>query len=483
VHSRYLSGPAAALGLALALYAGPSLAHGGLFRTDELRVDPADSSHLIVRSDVWGIVETHDEGKNWQWTCAAAVFGDDLTVLREPLTILPHGTVFIGSTRYGLARSRGSLCDLEVVSFFQDGGHCAGGLPCVPFDVASESPASDAVVVLTNVTMGGGKFSNALWRSADAGDSWASMSTAVPVDVFATALAVAPSDSATVYVGSSNTTTSFYLHRSTDGGQTFAQTELPVQLSASEPAARFRFYGVHPTDPNIVFVWLDADDGLALAPDRMFVSFDGGASITLAYTSKNDLPGFAISPDGSTVFVGGTDEGLWSATVSDLRAGTADAFHQVNSEATWSLAFTDRGLYAGRQEFPVDAGVPPMTLGVSTDQGRTFQSALALCDVQLADCAKETRAGGLCPGLYYGDYNFQYDQQRLHCAAGPKPTGDGGTKPTPPPSSDGGCRTAKGPGRGSSGPIAAAVALLAAGARRSRRALAGRLRRRNRRTS
>jgi len=121
--------------------------------------------------------------------------------------------------------------------------------------------------------------------------------------------------------------------------------------------------------------------------------------------------------------------------------------------------------------------VTPMMLGMSTDQGATFQSALSICDVHLAEFAKETRAGNLCPDLYYGDYNFQFDMQGRHCASAPKPQSDGGTPPkvAPPPPDDGGCRTARGAHRTSPLGLASAALAVAAGAlRRKRRAPASR---------
>lgn len=473
--------------LALALCSRPAFAHGGLFRADELRIDPADPSHWLVRSDVWGLVETHDRGKTFEWTCAAAPYGDDLKVLREPLVMLGDGTVLVGSTESGVIRSTGSRCAFEIVPFFQ-GSRACNDSGCSSYDIAAESPDGTAAIVLTVGPAATGGLANVLWRSSDDGASWTSMSTSLPTDVFATSVAVAPSDPSTLYVGSSNTKATYYLHRSSDGGRTFENPTLVVTLGADEPLARVRFHAIHPTDPLTVFVWLDADvgDPAGIAPDRLFASFDGGRTVAEVYRSENDLPGFALAPDGATVFVGGTDEGLWSASMDDLKAGKTDAFHQVNPGGTWSLAFTDRGLLAGREEFPKDGGVQPMTLGLSTDRGLTFESAMSICDVHLANCAQGTRAGDVCPNLYYGDYNFQYDQQRVHCASAPKPKPEAGTTPTPPappPRSEGcSCRSAAA-GSNDAAALGASAAALSILFRRTARARAVRRRRTSRRTN
>src|SRR5204863_3980478 len=135
--------------------------------------------------------------------------------------------------------------------------------------------------------------------------------------------------------------------------------------------------------PSALFVWFDADaaDPTAKAQDHLFVSFDGGATVTEAFRSVNDLPGFAISEDGATVFIGGTEDGLWSAPIADLKAGKADAFRRLNSGNTWALALTNEGLLAGREEFVVEAGTERMTLGLSKDDGATFEPAMVICDV------------------------------------------------------------------------------------------------------
>lgn len=479
---------AAALAAALLFFGHGASAHGGFFRADELRVDPANADHLLVRSDVWGIVESNDGGKTWQWTCAAAVYGDDLTVLREPLAMLPGGGVIMGSARYGIVRSKGaSLCDWEVVPFFSS-PDCDPSR-CRPYDLAQEAPGSSTVIVLTTApSASSGTFVSDLWRSADAGDTWTTMNAALPDDVFPIGVAVAPSDPSIVYVGSSDASTApvLFLHHSTDGGQTFEQATLPFTLGPTDPSVRLRFYGVHPTDPRAVFLWLDADasDPNGKAPDRLFVSFDGGATISPAFLATNDLPGFAISKDGETVFLGGTDDGLWSASMADLRSGSADAFKRVNSGNTWALALTDRGLFAGREEFRVEAGTERMTLGFSNDLGVTFESAMAICDVAPADCAKGTRAGDMCPGLYYGDGNFQFDQQLRRCASDPKPPVDAGARtPATPasPKSDGcGCRTTVTIPHGSASAAGLFCTVLAM-LRRSRGARGARSRRTSRR--
>jgi hypothetical protein len=77
--------------LVLTVWPRAAEAHGGFFVADQLRIEPGNSDHMLVRSDVWGMIETTDAGKTWRWTAAAAAYGDEVTVLREPLALLPGG--------------------------------------------------------------------------------------------------------------------------------------------------------------------------------------------------------------------------------------------------------------------------------------------------------------------------------------------------------------------------------------------------------
>jgi hypothetical protein len=484
ITTRAPSTVAAALSLTVLLSAAEASAHGGLFVADELRFEPGNPDHVLVRSDVWGMIETTDAGKTWQWTAAAAAYGEDVAVLREPLAMLPGGRLIIRSTEHGIVRSKESLCDFEIVPFFAKPD--CNPLRCVPYDMVQESPESNAVVVLTTAVEAGAYVSQ-LWRSIDAGDTWTSMNSVLPTDVFPVSVTIAPSDASTVYVGSSDATVTptLFLHRSTDGGQTFEQSTIPFTIGPDDPPVRIRFYGVHPSDPRTVFVWLDADFGDATkkAPDRMLVSFDGGATASQAFLATNDLPGFAISKDGTTVFLGGTSDGLWSAQIADLEAGISDAFKRVNSGNTWALASTDRGLYGGREEYNVEVGVDRMTLGISKDDGVSFEPALVICDVTPAQCPAGTRSGDLTPGLYYGDGNFQVDQQLGRCAGDPKPLGEGGVKPNPsPPKSGCACRSAA-PKEGETTGAVSGLGFALVLVRRIRGAREGRSRRTNHRTS
>jgi hypothetical protein len=79
-----------------------------------------------------------------------------------------------------------------------------------------------------------------------------------------------------------------------------------------------------------------------------------------------ELLGFALSPDGSKVYVGTKEDGLWMASSSDLK------FTKKSSKVVQCLATRGNELWA------CSAAVSGFIAGVSTDDGATFTAKLPL---------------------------------------------------------------------------------------------------------
>jgi MYXO-CTERM domain-containing protein len=135
-----------------------------------------------------------------------------------------------------------------------------------------------------------------------------------------------------------------------------------------------------------------------------------------------------MSLDDATVFVGGPTDGLWSASVADVRTGKSQAFRQLNREPVWGLTFTLDGLLAGHDDFAQPPAVP-FSVGLSSDGGETFAPRMTVCELSPADCPAGTAAANFCPALFDGVSNFQYDFQSQRCLPPPsRAAADAGTE-------------------------------------------------------
>ena len=79
-----------------------------------------------------------------------------------------------------------------------------------------------------------------------------------------------------------------------------------------------------------------------------------------------EMLGLAVSEDGSKVYIGSVEDGLWRANASDL------AFEKVSSLQVQCLAIHGAELWA------CSSAMSGFIAGVSTDEGKTFTSKLPL---------------------------------------------------------------------------------------------------------
>lgn len=407
-----------------------------------LVVDPSDPEHVLVRA-TYGVLTTQDHGGEWRWICEGAVgFGG----YEDPmLGILADGTHVAGLFA-GLSSSRDGGCDWTLA-----GGDLEGRY-VVDLSVERGDP-SRAVLTLSN-GVSGGQFLTQLWETTDSGASWAQAGVDLPSDFLSLTVDAAPSDPARVYVSGRFGPPGYQgaILRTSDRGQTWEPLEIPGSDDTHLP-----FLGaIDPADPDVIYVRLD---GAAEMPgqtsDRLIVSKDGGQTWTTAFEGLGDLLGFALSPDGSAVAVGGPDDGLWRAPTASL------AFERVADVGVRCLTWTDRGLYACGDEFR-----DGFVVGLSSDEGASFAPLLhldGLCGPLVCDAA--SGVASLCEDQWGAT---QLTIGSTDCSAsGP---------PSPPPASDegGGCACrAGGEGASSSSSaqralVAAAVAAAAAGAWRGR---------------
>jgi MYXO-CTERM domain-containing protein len=318
--------------------------------------------------------------------------------------------------------------------------------------VRRESPKS--ALVLSTVYAGendaGVRYATQIYATTDNGATWAAYGAPLVEDARVETLEVAASDPHRVYVsgvrgsGPGSVSTLFV---SMDDGATWMERPIPTEKNAER--APF-LAAVDPMNADRVYVRTESDVG-----SRLLVSDNAGMSFTNPFKGVGAMLGFALSPDGSKIFLGGPDDGLYTATKADL------AFTKRSPIHVQCLATEGKTLFACSDE---NSG---FLVGSSEDDGVTFAPKLHVYGLRgpLA-CPPATSAAACAP---------QWPPLRDALAAGAPDAGDAGeTDAGPEPSADstggGGCSCSLGPSDTvtlASG-VALAAIVLAALRRRSR---------------
>jgi hypothetical protein len=100
--------------------------------------------------------------------------------------------------------------------------------------------------------------------------------------------------------------------------------------------------------------------------------------------SGRALLGFALSPDGSEIYVGGPDNGLWAASRAEL------VFEQRSPVPIVCLMSSANILYACSNE------LTGFALGASSDGGHEFVAKLHLSEVRGPLACPESTSGSVC---------------------------------------------------------------------------------------
>ncbi|HEY8432557.1 MAG TPA: hypothetical protein VIL20_29505 [Sandaracinaceae bacterium] len=345
-------------------------AHGRPPRVERIAFDPNDPQRIVLSATI-GLIVSDDGGENWTWVCAAA-FGADPTQEDQDVVVMEDGSVVV-ATFDGVAHGEPDLCRFS----FPPGP----GRDVFVVDLARHPTDPATVLGLSS----SGVVDDRVIRSEDSGRTWTTVGAPIP-DLLTERIALAPGDPSRIYVSGAiphPTQRRAFVLRSSDGGETFEQTEIELQEDERLP----RIVGVDPTNPDRLFVRIARGD-VDPRPERLLYSDDGGAT----FTSIFELPamrGFAISDDGRTVWAGSAaaGHGVWIA-----RDGTT-AFEQVNDLDVRCLAVHEGALY-----LCVDQLTEGFALGRSEDDGANVVELLRFQDAQeLPECARCTSTDVVCP--------------------------------------------------------------------------------------
>jgi hypothetical protein len=360
-------------GGAILLHAAPAAANGRFPEANQIVFSPTNPDLIVLRT-TYGILPSHDHGATWQYLCEDAIGVGPTTLADPPLGLTQNDSLLAGAS-LGMNVSPDTGCNWKCI-----GGQLRDQV-IVDLAVRPDSPGSAVAITGTYFATDSGleETYSQIFETDDDGVTWAPLGAPIDPQLVVETVDVARTDPNRLYVsgvrgyGSERTA---WLFVSKDKGMTWTEWRLPaaqfdptiedsIFIGAVDPTNADRVYLRSSAQPmggqSRLTVATFAADGTPTFKGAR--SFDAGMAF-LGLTGE--MLGLAVSEDGSKVYIGSVEDGLWSADASDL------AFQKVSSLQVQCLATRGSELWA------CSSAVSGFIAGVSTDGGKTFTSKLPL---------------------------------------------------------------------------------------------------------
>jgi photosystem II stability/assembly factor-like uncharacterized protein len=364
----------APLALAASLLTAPTLAlaNGRFPAANQLVVHPSDPQQLLIRV-TFGMLLSRDGGQNFSWVCEKAVgYGG----VQDPAVALTSDGSLLVAAFEGLATSHDGGCSFAFVKEAEKE---------FVIDVATDKGDPSSAVAVTSTGKGGLTFHVQVLETTDAGKSWSLIGTPLDPSLLAETIDSAPSRKQRLYVSGFSSVIvdgkqerSGALMVSDDRGKTWERRDLDLGTDKSVYIA-----AVDPQDPDRIFLRTRG-----VEQDRLLLTEDAGKSFTTLATVPGSMLGFALSPDGKKIAIGGPSAGVLVADTGSFQ------FAQVSAIENACLTWTPQGLYACANTFKDGFAV-----GLSADEGTTWKPLLASYQSlsgPIAGCATEPSPATLC---------------------------------------------------------------------------------------
>lgn len=238
---------------------------------------PGTTNQVLTLRTTFGLVVSRDAGRSWGWICEegyGAVSSND-----PSFSIGPDGNLVI-ATFNGMFGADPAFCAWE---------RAAGTTERAFVDVAHTAD-NRAMVALAGPPMYG------LFLSGDGGRRWTAGASLA--GYFAETADVAPSDPTRVYVTAYGSGAVPVLLRSDDGGRTVRETTR--NFDGADGSGYLA--AVDPHRPDVLYLRANLGIGTILLK-----SVDGGMTFTRIGQTATPMLGFALSDDGDTVWISGSD--------------------------------------------------------------------------------------------------------------------------------------------------------------------------------
>lgn len=388
------------------VHAAPARANGRFPTANQIVFSPSDPDVVALRA-TYGILPSHDHGATWQYLC------NDVLGLAfaptDPSIALTQSGALLAGVSLGLDVSADMGCDWSCI-----GGGLANQA-VIDLAVRPDMPNSAVAITGTFSTVpdSGQEVSlSQVFETIDNGSTWTAIGAPIDPAVIVQTIDVTKTDPNRLYVSGTRgfgTTRTASLFMSKDKGATW--TEWPLPPAMFDPTLEDSIYigAIDPTNADKVY--LRSSTVLTGGVSRLTVatfSADGTPAFTSPYTFDagadntggltGPMLGLALSEDGSTVYIGSVEDGLYRAQASDL------VFQHVSSIHVRCLATHGQELWA------CSDAVSGFVAGVSTDGGNTFTAKLptvgtltgpiACTENQtMVACGQQTN-GAVCVGAF-----------------------------------------------------------------------------------
>jgi photosystem II stability/assembly factor-like uncharacterized protein len=374
-------------------------ANGRFPAAQQLVVNPGNPNRIWLRA-THGLLTSADRGASWRWICEKSIgYGgtDD-----PAIAVTESGTLLAGIFK-GMPVTRDDGCNFEVQPTI-------GRQNVV--DVTVEKGDAKQALALTSTGDGTGNYVSQVWRSSDSGATWNKLTDNLDPILLGLTIDPAPSDPKRVYVTGSlfqqqdaGVMTQGVLYRSEDGGETWVRRDIPDTDNINQPYLS----AVDPANPDILYVRVRGPNATApsFVENRLIYSDDGGESWRELLRDNADFLGFALAPDGKTVFIGMGDSrepgnarpvdetvlGIYRspAPAFDFKRVSDDPEHPAVGHIG-CLTFDGEDLWVCGSQF--DQG---FELGRSSDRGQTIEPLMELDSIEgPVICPCETSTGSSC---------------------------------------------------------------------------------------
>jgi photosystem II stability/assembly factor-like uncharacterized protein len=368
---------ALAAGALVCSSASGAAANGRYPQSNQLAFSPTDPTLVVLRT-TFGILISHDGGTTWSWLCEDVVGVPSTSIADPVLAVTQKSIVGAPEIANGLVVSSDSGCNWSTA-----------GAPLSTQsikDLVVKPDAPDDVLALTSTygpdsgADGAPGYLQQVYESDDDGATWSPIGGSIDPSALVTTIDLAASDPARMYVSAirgENATRTASLFVSADSGATWAEHSVPL-----DPTTESEIFigGVDPTDADRVYIRTLGQ------PSRLLVTSDAGQTYQSALSLTGEMLGFALSADGSEVYAGSIEDGLFAGAREGL------GFQNVSSIHVQCLAMHGADLWA------CSDAPSGFIAGLSTTKGAAFTAKAQLQAQPLVACEADSSAESTCSG-------------------------------------------------------------------------------------